>query len=60
MLLRAQDYLKAQMTPGSSATADYEQLVTQKVLYCNTKFIREFKSLVPNDYDELMNGPETD
>ena len=35
-------------------------VVTQKVLFCNTGFIREFKNCVPVDYDSLMNGPETD
>lgn len=35
-------------------------MTTQKVLFCNTNFIREFKSCVPTDYDALMEGPETD
>ena len=59
MLLRGADYLRSQMTKDASVTQDME-VVTQKVLFCNTSFIREFKNCVPNDYDSLMNGPETD
>ena len=60
VLLRAQDFLRSQITKDATTTGDAEPVVTQKVLYCNTSFIREFKNCVPHDYDDLMNGPETD
>ena len=32
----------------------------QKVLFCNTNFIRDVKNCAPHDYDMLKNGPETE
>ena len=58
VLLKANDYLKAQSTAG--AIGNIESLATQKVLYCNTNFIRELFNCTPPDYDALRRGPETD
>ena len=60
VLLRAQDFLRSQISKDTNTTPAELELHTQSVLYCNTSFIREFKNCVPNDYESLMNGPETD
>ena len=60
VLLRGQDYIRQQMTKDANNITQDMEVVTQKVLFCNTSFIREFKNCVPQDYDNLMNGPETD
>lgn len=59
VLLKANDFLKAQQTAGENSEI-IEALATQKVLFCNSNFIRELKNCTPVDYDELKAGPETD
>ena len=60
VLLRAQDFLRSIVTKDANTTPQDFEVATQTVLYCNTSFIRDFKNCVPNDYESLMNGPETD
>ena len=59
VLLRRIDYIKLQSKDGGTM-AKPVVFDTQKVLYCNTKFIRDIVNCTPNDVDALMQGPETD
>ena len=52
VLLKANDFLRNQ-------NFDTQQLETQKVLFCNTNFIRELTNCAPEDYDALMAGADT-
>ena len=59
MLLKANDYFKAQQTATPEATA-MQALATQKVLYTNTKFLQELIKYAPADYEEMTTGAATD
>lgn len=59
VLLRANDFLKMQLTSGT-VQSPITAMAAQKVLFCNTNFIRDVKNCAPQDYDLLKNGPETD
>ena len=59
VLLRANEYIKQQQANGTMQE-QMPQLDTQKVLFCNTNFIRELKNCQPDDYELLMNGPDID
>ena len=56
VLLRSNDFLKQQQ----NAQASNLTVATQKVLFCNSNFIRDLKNCAPADYEALMDGPETD
>ena len=59
VLLKANEFLKMQSTSGGE-NDQIEALGTQKVLFCNTSFMRDLKTCAPVDYDALRAGPETD
>ena len=60
MLLSRNEYIKKQAANDGGAIAKPVVFDTQKVLYCNTKFIRDVINCSPIDYDSLMQGPDTD
>jgi len=59
VLLKANEFLKVQMHTTPELVQNHT-LATQKVLYANTKFLRDLMACAPSDYDEMLNGPETD
>ena len=60
LLLRANEYIKQQKTGVTTPQVQLDLVKTKKVLYCNSNFLRELKNCQPNDYEKMMNEPETD